>query len=181
MEVEGNFDTRLVSERERADREAEGLHRLVHLQDVVHRILEPVLRVTSKVVYFKVVLAGDSVSYGRTWVAPQNTRVITIPIGYGDGYPRSLSNNAEVLVRGARHRVVGRVCMDQTMVGIGDSEAFNGDEVVLVGASGSERITIEELATHAGTIPYEILTALNLRIPRRYLKNGQVVAVEHVA
>jgi alanine racemase len=71
--------------------------------------------------------------------------------------------------------------MDQVMVGIGDSEAFNGDEVVLVGTSGVERITIEELATHAGTIPYEILTGLNLRIPRRYLRNGDVVAVDHVA
>jgi alanine racemase len=152
-----------------------------HLQDVVRPSLKPVMRVTSKVVYFKVVLAGDSVSYGRTWTAHEDTRVITIPIGYGDGYPRALSSKGEVLVRGRRHRIVGRVCMDQVMVGIGDSEAFNGDEVVLVGTSGVERITIEELATHAGTIPYEILTGLNLRIPRRYLRNGDVVAVDHVA
>lgn len=128
--------------------------------------LKPVMRVSSRVVYFKVVRTGDSVSYGRSWRAPVDSRVVTIPIGYGDGYPRALSNQGHVLIRGKRYPIVGRVCMDQIMVNIGSGEAYNGDEVVIIGQDGTERITLEELAAAVGTIPYEILTALNLRIPR---------------
>lgn len=135
--------------------------------DVVNSLgLKPVMRVTSRVVYFKVVPAGNSVSYGRTWIAPVDSRVVTVPIGYGDGYPRALSNRGEVLIRGKRFPIVGRVCMDQIMINIGNGEAYNGDEVVLIGSEGSERVSLEELASSIGTIPYEILTALNLRIPR---------------
>jgi alanine racemase len=130
--------------------------------------LRPALSLLSQVVYFKVVKAGRPVSYGATWAPAQDTRVVTVPIGYGDGWPRSLSSRGEVLVRGARHPVVGRICMDQFMVDIGGGSAWNEDEVVLVGRQGDEIIRVEDVAATAGTIPYEILTGLNLRIPRHY-------------
>ncbi len=131
--------------------------------------LHAALSLVSKVVYFKVVKAGRTVSYGATWAAGQDTRVITIPIGYGDGYPRSLSSRGEVLVRGQRHPIIGRVCMDQFMVDLGPGgTAYNGDEVVLIGKQGDMAISCEAVAQAAGTIPYEILTGLNQRIPREY-------------
>jgi alanine racemase len=136
--------------------------------------LKPVLSLSTRVVYFKVVRAGATVSYGATWTATEDTRVITLPIGYGDGWPRALSSKGEVLVRGLRKRIVGRVCMDQFMVDLGaQGTAYNGDEVVLIGShsgsSDSERIRVEAVAQAAGTIPYEILTGLNERIPREYV------------
>ena len=134
--------------------------------------LRPALSLLSQVVYFKVVKAGRPVSYGATWAPVRDTRVVTVPIGYGDGWPRALSSRGEVLVRGARHPMVGRVCMDQFMVDIGEASAFNEDEVVLVGRQGGEAIRVEDVAEMAGTIPYEILTGLNLRIPRRYVRSG---------
>ena len=130
--------------------------------------LRPALSLLSQVVYFKVVKAGRPVSYGATWTPARDTRVVTVPIGYGDGWPRALSSRGEVLVRGLRYPMVGRVCMDQFMVDIGDGSAFNEDEVVLVGRQGDASIRIEDVAVTAGTIPYEILTGLNLRIPRHY-------------
>lgn len=132
--------------------------------------LRPALSLVSQVVYFKVVKAGNSVSYGATWTAAQDTRVVTVPIGYGDGYPRALSSRGEVLIRGRRHRIVGRVCMDQFMVDLGpDGTGYNEDEVVLIGVQDGERIACEDVAIAAGTIPYEILTGLNERIPRLYV------------
>lgn len=128
------------------------------------------LRWVTRVVYFKVVAEGSPVSYGSTWRPSEQTRVVTLPVGYGDGYPRALSNRAEVILRGARHPVVGRVCMDQLMVDLGPTgTGYNGDEVVLLGRDGSVEITAEELATWAGTIPHEILVAINTRVPRVYL------------
>ncbi|WP_187471227.1 alanine racemase [Luteimonas viscosa] len=126
------------------------------------------LSLLSQVVYFKVVRAGATVGYGATWTALHDTRVVTVPIGYGDGWPRAVSSRGQVLIRGRRHPLVGRVCMDQFMVDIGDNSAFNEDEVVLVGRQDGESITIEEVARTAGTIPYEILVQLNERIPRQY-------------
>jgi alanine racemase len=136
--------------------------------------LEPVLSLATKVVYFKVVKAGHGVSYGHLWKPEADTRVVTLPVGYGDGYPRALSNKAEVLIRGRRVPVVGAICMDQLMVNVGTGEAYNGDEAVLIGTQGgpggaTETITVEELASKAGTIAYEILVGLNARIPRKYV------------
>lgn len=130
--------------------------------------LRPALSLVSKVVYFKVVRAGHPVSYGATWSAPRDTRVVTVPLGYGDGWPRALSGEGEVLVRGHRYPVVGRICMDQFMVDIGEGSAWNEDPVVLIGQQGEQRIAVEAVAEAAGTIPYEILTGLNERIPRVY-------------
>jgi alanine racemase len=137
--------------------------------------LLPALRWTTQVAYFKVVRAGDPVSYGGTWSSPVDTRVITLPVGYGDGYPRRLSNRAEVLVRGRRHPLAGRVCMDMAMVAIGDSSAWNGDEVVLIGEDGADAIRVEDLAEWADTIPWEILTGISTRVPRRYRVAGELV------
>jgi alanine racemase len=130
--------------------------------------VRPALSLVSQVVYFKVVEAGRPVSYGATWAPSHDTRVVTIPIGYGDGWPRALSSRGEVLIRGRRHRIVGRICMDQFMVDIGQDSAWNEDEVVLVGHQGDAMIPVEAVAQVAGTIPYEILTGLNQRIPRLY-------------
>src|SRR5436190_520432 len=122
----------------------------------------------TRVVYFKVVRAGQPVSYGGEWVAPAQTRVVTLPVGYGDGYARAMSGRAEVIVRGKRYPVVGRICMDQIMVSIGWDSAYNGDEVVLLGRQGAAGISIEEMAGWASTIPHEILTSINTRVPRVY-------------
>ena len=136
-------------------------------------VLKPALSLVSQVVYFKVVKAGRPVSYGATWAPTHDTRVVTIPIGYGDGYPRALSSRGEVSIRGQRHPIVGRICMDQFMVDIGaGGTAYNEDEVVLIGRQGdgaaAAEISCEAVAQAAGTIPYEILTGLNDRIPREY-------------
>lgn len=131
--------------------------------------LKPVLRLSSEVVYFKVVKKGAAVSYGCTWHAPKDTRVVTVPIGYGDGFSRANSNVGTVLIRGKRYPVVGRVCMDQLMVDIGSDEAYNGDEVVLIGRQQQEQITVEEIAVATATISHEVLSALKWRIPREYL------------
>jgi len=130
--------------------------------------VRPALAWKSRVVFFKVVEAGRPVSYGGTWSSDHRVRVVTVPVGYGDGYFRSLSNRAEVVLRGQRHRQVGQVCMDQVMVNIEWGTGYNGDEVVLIGEQGDARVTVEELADWAGTIPYEILTAINDRVPRIY-------------
>lgn len=135
--------------------------------------LQPVMTLRSRVVYFKVVKKGAGVSYGHTWRAPNDTRVVTIPIGYGDGYFRSLSNKGSVLIRGKRFPIVGSVCMDQIMVDIGEGEAYNGDEVVLIGKQNSDSISVNEVADVAGTVPHEVLTSTNARVPRRYLRDGK--------
>jgi alanine racemase len=132
--------------------------------------LEPTLTLKSRVVFFKVVRQGAGVSYGHKWHAPHDTRIVTIPVGYGDGYSRQLSNKASVLIRNKRCRVVGVVCMDQFMVDLGpDGEAFNRDEVVLIGSQGGERVSVEELAGLMNTTPHEVLVLLNQRIPRVYV------------
>jgi alanine racemase len=130
------------------------------------------LRWVTQVVFFKVVKAGNAVSYGSKWRPVDNSRVITLPVGYGDGYMRAMSGRAQVIVRGRRVPVVGRICMDQVMADIGDGSAYNGDEVVLLGGSregGELPIRTEELAIWANTIPHEVLTNINTRVPRVYL------------
>jgi len=130
--------------------------------------LQPVLSWRSEVIYFKVVEAGNPVSYGGTWAPRKSTRVVTLPVGYADGYRRAFSNQAQVIINDNRHNVVGRVCMDQTMIDIGNTSAFNGDQAVLIGSSGAHQITVRDLARWSDTIPYEILTAITARVPRRW-------------
>jgi len=132
--------------------------------------VKPALAWKSRVVYFKVTQPGHPVSYGSTWQSDHNVRIVTVPVGYGDGYFRSMSNRAQVIIDGKRYPQVGRVCMDQIMVNIEQDSAFNGDEVILIGAAeNGERVTVEELAAWADTIPYEILTNINTRVPRVYV------------
>lgn len=131
--------------------------------------VHPALSWKSQVVYFKVVKPGHPVSYGSTWQSDHMIRVVTLPLGYGDGYFRSMSGKAQVLLNGKRYPQVGRICMDQMMVNIEWDSAYNEDEVVLIGSQGEEGITCEDLAEWAGTIPYEILTNINTRVPRVYI------------
>jgi len=134
--------------------------------------VRPALAWKSRVVYFKVVRSGHPVSYGSTWRSDHPVRLVTVPVGYGDGYFRAMSNKARVLIRGRRYPQVGGICMDQIMVNIEGDSAYNGDEVVLIGTDGGETLTAEDLAGWAGTIPYEILTAINTRVPRIYTTKG---------
>ncbi|HEX6210019.1 MAG TPA: alanine racemase [Methylomirabilota bacterium] len=131
--------------------------------------VRPALSWKSRVVYFKVVQPGHPVSYGSTWQSDHPVRIVTVPVGYGDGYFRALSNVAQVAIHGKRYPVVGRVCMDQIMVNLEWDSAYNGDEVVLIGGDGDDAITCEDLAEWAGTIPYEVLTSINTRVPRVYV------------
>jgi alanine racemase len=136
--------------------------------------VRPALTWKSRVVYFKVVKPGHPVSYGSTWQSDHPVRIVTLPVGYGDGYFRSLSNKTQVIIRGKKYPQVGHVCMDQMMVNIETDSAFNGDEVTLIGESGREAITVQDLADWAGTIPYEILTNINTRVPRVYITEDNI-------
>jgi alanine racemase len=132
--------------------------------------VKPTLSWKSLVVYFKVIKAGQPVGYGLTWKPDHNIRAVTIPVGYGDGYLRSMSNKAIVLLRGEKYPIIGTISMDQIVVNIEQGSAYNGDEVILLGSDGKNSITCEELADWAGTIPYEILTNINTRVPRVYIE-----------
>lgn len=136
--------------------------------------VQPALAWKSRVVYFKVVQPNHPVSYGSTWQSDKMTRVVTVPVGYGDGYFRTASGRAEVIIRGKRYPVVGRICMDQLMVNIGWETAYNNDEVVLLGEDGETgaAISCEDIAEWAGTIPYEVLTNINTRVPRLYCSSS---------
>lgn len=131
--------------------------------------LKPVMRLTTRIIQIKKIPIGHSVSYGRQFVADRETIIATVPIGYGDGYPRHLSNKGEMLVRGARAKVAGVVCMDLTMLDVTDiKDVCEGDEVTVIGRDGGEEIAVEEIAEKAETIPYEILCGINKRVPRKY-------------
>jgi len=135
-------------------------------------VLRPSMSLRCKVVFVKKVSAGASISYGRTYITPQATSIAILPIGYADGYPCSLSGKAEVLVRGMRAPVVGRICMDQIIVDVGDVTGVKvGDEVVLWGDQGRERISVEEISLRANTIPYELLTRIGRGVRRIYKNN----------
>jgi len=131
--------------------------------------LKPVLSLKTRVVYIKSVPRGTGISYGHIYSTKSKTAVITLPIGYGDGYPRNLSNIAPLLIKGERFKICGRICMDQIMADVGDFKVRLGDEVVLIGSQGRNRITSEELAGLSGTISYEIVCGLGSRIPRVYI------------
>ena len=138
--------------------------------------IAPALSLHSTVIYVKDIEAGDTVSYGATFTAPCQMRIATVPVGYGDGYFRAFSGKGSVLIGGKRAPILGRICMDQFMVDVSHIPGVSeGDEVVLIGRQGEEKITADELAALAGTISYEILCDLGKRIPRTYLKDGKVV------
>jgi alanine racemase len=130
--------------------------------------INPTLTWKSLVVYFKVIKPGHPVGYDSTWQTDHNIRAVTVPVGYGDGYLRSMSQKAHVLLRGKSYPVIGTISMDQIVVNIENNSAYNGDEVILLGNDGTNSITCAELADWAGTNTYEILTNINTRVPRVY-------------
>ncbi len=141
--------------------------------------IRPALTLKSRIGRMRCLPAGTGISYGRAFITPEEMEVGLVPVGYGDGYHRILSNKSEVLVHGKRARLLGRVCMDQIVVDLrGIPGVQQDDEVVLVGAQGDERIPTEEVAVLASTINYEVTTSLLPRVGRVYLRGGSVVAVE---
>ena len=139
----------------------------------------PVMSMKTAVAQVKEIGADTTVSYGRTYTAPDNRRVATLPIGYADGYTRIFSNRAEVLLHGQRAPVVGRVCMDQTIVDVSHiPEVKVGDVVTVFGSDGTETLSVDELCQISQTINYELTCGINKRVPRVILRDGQPIAVE---
>lgn len=137
--------------------------------DPAEHELEPALELVSYVAEVKLAAAGESAGYGRRFVASEPTTIATVPIGYGDGWRRGLSDNAEALVAGRRAPLVGTVSMDNLTLDVGASGARVGDEVVLLGRRGGERVLAEEVARRLGTINYEITCGLGMRVPREHV------------
>ena len=135
----------------------------------VWQALLPCFSLKAKVAYFKVVASKTGISYGHSHVTKKQTRIVTIPVGYGDGYRRSLSNCGSVLIQGKRFPIVGTICMDQFMVDVQEASVHVGDEVVLIGQQQNASIPLTEIADLCHTIPYEILCLFNERIPRLYV------------
>jgi alanine racemase len=134
--------------------------------------LIPAMRVKTKILFIRNLPPDSPISYGRTFITKRNSRIGVLPLGYADGYNRLFSNNGVVLVRGRRMPVVGRVCMDLTMVDLTEIEDVReGDEVVIMGQQGDETITAHELAQRAQTIPYEILTSLGSHSKKEFIHN----------
>ncbi|MCI0476780.1 MAG: alanine racemase, partial [Anaerolineales bacterium] len=131
----------------------------------------PALSFKTQVAHVKQIAAGAYVGYGGAFRAPRATRVAIVMVGYADGYRRKLANNGEVLIRGARASIIGRVCMDQCFADVTEIEgAQAGDEVVLIGRQGAEEIRAEELAERMGTNNYETVTTISARVERRYIE-----------
>ncbi len=131
--------------------------------------MKPAMSLISHICYIKKVPAGTSISYGGTFVTERESRIATIPVGYGDGYPRSLSNKGSVLIRGRRAPIVGRVCMDQFMVDVTEIEAEEFDRVTLLGQDGKDAVTADELGRLSGRFPYELVCDISKRVPRVYV------------
>jgi alanine racemase len=144
-------------------------------KDPAARAIEPALELSSRVSDVKRCRAGESCGYGRRFIAEQDTCIGLLPIGYGDGFRRGLTNNADVLIGGQRHPLVGTVSMDSVTVDLGDLEAYEslrGERAILIGFQGSERITAEEIARRLDTINYEITCGLTPRVTREYHRDG---------
>ena len=138
--------------------------------------MHPLMELKSHVSYVKTLPAGREISYGGTYTTTRETKVATIPVGYGDGYPRTLSNKGSVLIQGKRVPILGRVCMDQFMVDVTDvPDVVVGTEVTLLGRDGDEIITAEEIGDLSGRLNYEFVCCLGKRIPRIYFENNKEV------
>lgn len=141
--------------------------------------LQPALSWYSHIVYIKTLQKGQSVSYGGTFTAKEDMRIATIPVGYGDGYPRGLSSKGYVLLHGKKAPILGRVCMDQFMVDVSHiPEAVEGDKVTLLGVDGELHISAEEMGLLSGRFNYELVCDIGKRVPRVYVKDGVVVGVK---
>lgn len=145
----------------------------VHTENVC---LRPAMSLVSHVVFVKEIKKGTPVSYGGTFVAERDMKIATIPVGYADGYPRSLSNIGSVIIHGKRAPIVGRVCMDQFMVDVTGIENVRfDDKVTLIGNDGEETISVEELSDLSGRFHYEFVCDIGKRVPRVYIKGGKIV------
>ncbi len=141
--------------------------------------LKPVMGLKSFVIYVKTVPQGTAIGYGGTYVTERESRIATVSIGYGDGYPRMLSNKADVIISGKRAPIRGRVCMDQIMVDVTDIPGVMvGSEVTLMGRDGDECITAEELADISGRFHYELVCDIGKRVPRVYYRDGEIVGTK---
>ena len=138
--------------------------------------LKPLMTLKSHIAYIKTLEPGVQISYGGTYTTQKETRVATIPVGYADGYARGLSNKGWVLIRGKKAPVLGRICMDQFMVDVTEiPEARELDEVILLGKSGDQQITMEELGELSGRFNYEFACCISKRVPRIYFKGGKAI------
>lgn len=143
--------------------------------------LSPVMSIKTVVSAIKTIHKGETVSYGRTFTANKDMRIATLPIGYGDGYPRKMSNCGKVLINGKFADIVGRVCMDQMMIDITDIPKVSvGTEVTVIGQSGDNSITFAEIADMVDTIPYELVCNISVRVPRVYKKDGKIIAFKYL-
>lgn len=141
--------------------------------------LKPAMSLHSRIVYLKEVEAGIEVSYGGTFITARTTKIATIPVGYGDGYPRLLSGKGMVLVHGQEAPIIGRVCMDQFMIDVTDIDGVEeGDEVILFGQSKDSYLSVEQLGELCGRFNYEFLCDLGRRIPRVYVSNGEIIGTK---
>jgi alanine racemase len=150
-------------------------------RDPAARALEPALELSSYVADVKLARKGESAGYGRQFIAESDTHIGVLPIGYGDGWRRGLSNNADVLIGGRRHPLVGTVSMDSVTVDLGvegEPEQMRGLRAILIGIQGSERITAEEVARRLDTINYEVTCALTPRVVRVYNRDGAPAVLE---
>ena len=157
-----------------------GLHAAPHLAGAL--ALRPALSWRSRVHRMASVPAGTGVSYGHEYRLPRDGRIATVPVGYGDGLPRIAGKRGAVLLRGRRVGFAGRICMDLAMLDVTDiPDAREGDEIVLIGAQAGAQQTAEDLAEACDTISYEVITAIRLRVPRRYFRGGKIVATRTLA
>jgi len=143
--------------------------------------LKPVMSLKARVAMVKKVDKGTSISYGRRYVAPDTRIIATLPFGYADGFTRMMSGNAKVLIKGKEAEIVGRICMDQCMADVTDIEDVKiGDEVVVMGMSGDKEITADTIAARLNTISYEVLCMVSKRVPRVYIKNGEIIKIKNL-
>jgi alanine racemase len=131
--------------------------------------IKPILTLKTSVIIVRRIKQGESVSYNRQYVTDKDTNIVTIPIGYGDGYFKTLSGKAECIINDKKYPIVGAICMDEIMINVGDDDVQVGDEVILIGESKSHTITAYDLANKIGTIPYEVTTLIAPRVPRVYV------------
>ena len=142
--------------------------------------VKPAMTWRSRITHVKTLPAGREISYGGTYVTERPTVVATIPVGYADGYRRSLSGKFYVLIHGKKAPILGRICMDQMMVDVSDvPDVAIGNKVVLVGEDRGQRITMEEIAEAAGSFHYEFICGIGRRVPRYYRQNGETVSTIH--
>ena len=140
--------------------------------------LKPAMELKARISHVKTIPEDGGISYGLTDTVKAGTVIATVPVGYADGYMRAFSNKADVLVKGQRARIRGRVCMDQLMIDVTHIPGVRtGDVVTLFGKDGKEEITLDELAALAGTISYELLCMIGRRVPRVYCENGRIARI----